>query len=255
MNITTNAPTPSQASRASIVRVGICARYLDPAKEQSCVDEYIQAVISCGACPLIFPVTEDEAVIDAYLASVDAVIIPGGRDVDPALYHESRHDKTQIPHQLLDRFEIAVVKKAIALDKPLLGICRGLQLINVALGGTLYQDIPSEIPHALKHNMHPDYAKPAHQVRVCKDTPLAKLWAETLSDNEMLIGVNSRHHQAIKDLACGLEPMAYATDGILEAFYMPKARFVMAVQWHPELMCAQNASQKSLIASLVEACA
>lgn len=254
MTLTTNASTSSKTFSTSMVRVGICTRYLDPAKEQSCVDEYIQAVISCGACPLLFPVTENESVIDAYLASVDAVIIPGGRDVDPALYHEDRHDKTQIPHPQLDNFEVMLVKKAIALDKPLLGICRGLQLINVALGGSLYQDIPSELPHALKHNMHPDYAKAAHQVRVCKDTPLAKLWADILSDNDMLIGVNSRHHQAIKELAEGLKPMAYATDGILEAFYMPQARFVMAVQWHPELMCAQNASQKSLIASLVEAC-
>ena len=142
-----------------------------------------------------------------------------------------------------DTLERELLNRALEQDKPILGICRGLQILNVTLGGTLYQDLPTEHPPEISHSMKPPYDRAAHTVRILPDTPLAAL----LQKPEL--GVNSCHHQAIKTLAPGLVEMARSTDGLIEAVYLPGKTFVWAVQWHPELsLHAGEASRKMFIA-------
>ena len=138
-----------------------------------------------------------------------------------------------------DAMERRILAYALAEDKPVLGICRGIQFINAALGGTLYQDLPSQHPSDTVHRQPPPYERPVHNVAVCADTPLHRCLGVSA------LPVNSLHHQAVKDLAPGLEPMAAAPDGVIEALYRPGSRFLWAVQWHPEYSFrAEEASRK-----------
>jgi putative glutamine amidotransferase len=128
--------------------------------------------------------------------------------------------------------------------KPALGICRGIQFINAALGGSLYQDIPTELPSKITHSMKPPYDAPAHSVRLLPESPLSKLTGKERLE------VNSSHHQGIKRLAKGLEAMAWSDDGLVEAVYMPDHPYVWAVQWHPEMSLGDEDSRK-IFASFV----
>ena len=142
--------------------------------------------------------------------------------------------------------EWKLMQAALAADKPILGVCRGIQVLNAVLGGTLYQDIPSQYKTELSHEMpQPPYNRTAHPMRVVEGTPLAQM-----SPAE---GINSRHHQAILELAPGLEIMAYAADGIIEAVRLPEKRFVWAVQWHPEAFWEEEGLHLELFKKLVEA--
>jgi putative glutamine amidotransferase len=157
----------------------------------------------------------------------------GGGDVDPVHYHELRHPKTQTPDTARDAFELELARLALAEDVPMLAVCRGLQVVNVAAGGTLIQDIASEMNQALGHQVDAPLYAIAHEVWVARGSALSKVMQEQLADGEVL-QVNSRHHQAIRDTGCGFDVCATAPDGIIEAIERPKSRFCIAVQWHPE---------------------
>ena len=137
---------------------------------------------------------------------------------------------------------------ALALNRPIFGICRGIQLINALCGGTLYQDLPSEYKSDVEHHMQPPYDQIAHTITIEKDTPLFQ-WFQTDT-----IGVNSYHHQGVKELAKTLKPMAHSEDGLTEAVYMPDKPFVIAVQWHPEFNYKKEKSSQILFQRFVEAC-
>ncbi|MBW3089642.1 gamma-glutamyl-gamma-aminobutyrate hydrolase family protein [Bifidobacterium sp. 82T25] len=138
-----------------------------------------------------------------------------------------------------DRMESLLLPAVMQLDKPILGICRGIQFINRYLGGTLWQDLPSEHPSAVEHHMNPPYDAFGHSVSLVPGTPLAALFA-----GRSEIAVNSYHHQAVREPAAGLEVMATAPDGVIEALWRPASRFLWAVQWHPEfLYCVDTRSQ------------
>lgn len=128
----------------------------------------------------------------------------------------------------------------LSLDKPILGICRGIQLLNAALGGTLYQDLPDEHPSDVEHHQKPPYDVPIHTVQLAKDSPLCQLLHKTE------LSVNSYHHQAIKELSPKLKPMAYSPDGLIEAVWLPSARFVWAIQWHPEFDFHTNPNSQQI---------
>ncbi|HVC20277.1 MAG TPA: gamma-glutamyl-gamma-aminobutyrate hydrolase family protein [Vicinamibacterales bacterium] len=166
-------------------------------------------------------------------AGLDGLLLTGGDDVDPARYGAVRHPAVTHVDPARDAFEIDLANRALAADLPLLAICRGVQLLNVARGGTLTQDIPSEVPGALNHQVStPPYAI-AHEVWLNKDTLLWSLMHERLEENDVC-GVNSRHHQAVARLAAGFVVSATAPDGIIEGIEAPSARFCLGVQWHPE---------------------
>lgn len=143
--------------------------------------------------------------------------------------------------------ESYILKKTIQINKPVLGICRGIQFINAALGGTLYQNLPTQFETETEHHQNPPYDVPVHKVKVIKDSPLYKCL------NSELLDVNSYHHQAVKDLAPNLKVMAVSEDGLVEAVYMPELRFLWAVQWHPEFSYKTDDNSRKIFKAFIEA--
>ena len=193
--------------------------------------DYVDALQKAGA---------DVRALDAPLSGsgdplegIDGVLLTGGRDVDPARYSEARHPATQDAEPGRDDLEIDIARRALARDLPMFAICRGLQVLNVAAGGTLVQDIPTEIGHLVRHDIAEPKDAPAHPVRVTPGSKVGEALAPEIDGHGETI-VNSRHHQAIGRVAPGLEVTAVAPDGLPEAIEKPDARFCVGVQWHPE---------------------
>jgi putative glutamine amidotransferase len=197
------------------------------------LEDYKQSVLHAGGDVRIVgaPASAEEA-----LRGVGGLLLTGGDDVAPARYGESTHATVVEAEPGRDEFELAVI--AAALDKrlPIFAICRGVQVLNVAFGGSLVQDIPSQVTGALQHKLavppHQSYAL-AHEVWFEKDSLLGSLLQDRLSDADSC-EVNSRHHQAVKQVAGGFRVTATAPDGVIEAIEDPGARFCLGVQWHPE---------------------
>jgi putative glutamine amidotransferase len=215
---------------------------------------YVRVLTDAGAVPWLVPLLpDDEATLRAVYEHLDGVFLTGGVDVDPASYGEPRHELCDRTDPARDWTELALVRWAVADRKPVLGVCRGIQALNVACGGSLYQDIAAQHPHAIKHDYFPAadrYARDylAHPIRVDHGSQLAAvLGAEQVQ-------VNSMHHQGIKTLAAGLRATAYAPDGLIEGVEKPDARFVIGVQWHPEELAEQHAPMRRLFAEFVDAC-
>lgn len=192
---------------------------------------YVSALESAGLVPLIVPPLSSQDAAGAILALVDGLLLTGGEDVDPSLYGQLRTAACGNSNPARDRTEIALVKAARTLGKPLLAICRGPQLLNVALGGTLYQDIPSEVPGALEHDSREDRSGRVHAVNVEPGSLIAEAAGCTS------LSVNSLHHQSVRRVSPELRVTATAPDGIVEGLESRLADWwVMAVQWHPEEM-------------------
>lgn len=181
------------------------------------------------------PVTLDRNVpLPADLAAVvDGVLFTGGDDIDPALYGQAPHATYTPAEDGRDTYEIALARAAVAAGLPILAICRGMQVLNVALGGTLVQDIPSEVNGAIDHAVPEPRFALAHEVWVNKGTRLAELMRDKLVEGDTL-EVNSRHHQAVAAPADGFVVGATAPDGVIEAMERPGDPFCLAVAWHPE---------------------
>jgi len=197
------------------------------------LEDYRQAVLHVGGEVRILD--PSMSVKDA-LAGVDGLMLTGGDDVAASRYGEQPHPTLVEAEAGRDEFELALIKNARAHHMPVLAICRGIQVLNVAFGGTLVQDIPSEVSGALPHSLDPPAHQPydlAHEIWIDEDSLLWKLMRERLSDIDAC-EVNSRHHQAVKRVADGFKVSATAPDGIIEAIEDPAAAFCMGVQWHPE---------------------
>jgi putative glutamine amidotransferase len=197
------------------------------------LDDYKHAVLNTPSEARI--INASMSVAEA-LQGADGLLLTGGDDVAPARYGEDTHAAVVDVAPERDEFEIALTLEARARKLPIFAICRGLQVLNVACGGTLIQDIPSQIPSALEHKMkvppHQSFEM-AHEIWIEKDSLLAKLLRERLAGGDSL-EVNSRHHQAVKNLAAGFRTVATAPDGIVEAIEDPTVAFCLGVQWHPE---------------------
>ena len=186
--------------------------------------DYVNAVDRAGGRPLLVPPTLEG--VDETLDALDGIILTGGSDLDPELYDEEAHPETFGIHRLRDDAELALLHGAMERDMPLLGICRGIQVINVGMGGTLHQHVPDVVGHE-NHKNDPPGQFLQHEVEVLPDTRLADvLGAQTR--------VMSHHHQGIKELGEGLRPAARAEDGLVEAVEAPEKRFAVGVLWHPE---------------------
>jgi len=210
--------------------------------------EYLEGVMEAGGAPVVFPFTEDEELVAQLTEMCDGIMFTGGHDISPSIYGEEPIPQLEDVSEQRDRLELLVFKKAMELHKPIFGICRGIQFLNAALGGTLYQDIPTQYDTEIAHHQSEPYPVPTHQVNIVPGSPLAGL----LGDGPIM--VNSFHHQAVKDLAPGLVPMAWSTDGLLEAFYRPGPEYFWAVQWHPEMLFKNDENSKILFRSFVDAC-
>ena len=192
------------------------------------VDDYVESVARAGGEPLVLEPSDDPVRV---LARVDAVLLTGGLDVDPALYGEAAHPTTE-PDAARDRFEIPLSRAAVARDVPVFAICRGVQVLNVAAGGTLIQDIPSTVTTNLAHSIDVPKDHIAHPVRV---TPGTRLAASLGSASPLdACAVNSRHHQAVGRVAPSFVVSAVSEDGVVEAIERPASAFCVGVQWHPE---------------------
>lgn len=192
---------------------------------------YVTSLESAGLVPLVVPPLGNGDAARAILSRVDGLLLTGGEDVDPALYGQPRAPKSGEPNAARDRTEIALILAAREFGKSVLAICRGPQVLNVALGGTLIQDIPSEIPGALEHNPQDERASRVHDVAIEEGSLIAQAIGATS------ISVNSLHHQSIRDVAPGLRITARAPDGVIEGVESDSRDWwVMAVQWHPEEM-------------------
>ncbi|HEX7087471.1 MAG TPA: gamma-glutamyl-gamma-aminobutyrate hydrolase family protein [Vicinamibacterales bacterium] len=205
-----------------MVRIGLtpCSRLPD----------YETSVTRAGAGPVVLDLQCRDAA--ALLAQVDALILTGGGDVNPALYGETPHERFTPAEPGRDEIEIALAREVVARRVPLLAICRGMQVLNVSAGGSLEQDIPSGVPAALNHQVDTTPSTIAHDVWVTSGSLLARLMAESLEDDTLR--VNSRHHQAVKRVAPGFVVTATAPDGVIEAIEHPELPFCLGVQWHPE---------------------
>ncbi|MBR0062972.1 MAG: gamma-glutamyl-gamma-aminobutyrate hydrolase family protein [Oscillospiraceae bacterium] len=206
---------------------------------------YPEAVFRSGGIPLVFPLTQDRSRLHELLSTVDGVIFTGGPDVDPGVYGEKPDPTVKVSPER-DAMELALLPMALESAKPVFCICRGEQLLNAALGGTLWQDLPSMRGSGVNHNQSGEHF--AHRNAVLPSTPLASL----IGEREIL--VNSLHHQAIKDLAPALAPMAVSEDGLVEAVYMPEKSFVWGVQWHPERSFDVSEDSRKLFGAFINAC-
>jgi putative glutamine amidotransferase len=215
------------------------------------LDDYKHAVEHAGAD---VRVVDAQMGVDAALDGVDGLLLTGGDDVAPVRYGQEPHPSVIEVAPERDAFEIGLVAEARRRGLPVLAICRGIQVMNVAFGGSLVQDIPSEVPGALDHSLKvpPHRAfDHAHDVWVEDDSRLATLLRERLNGSDSC-SVNSRHHQAVKQVAEGFRVVATAPDGVVEAIEDPSARFCIGVQWHPENFW-RTGEFRALFEGLVEA--
>lgn len=213
---------------------------------------YPKAIIEAGGTPLFFNFTRDDEMIEAYAALVDGVLFSGGDDVNPATYGEEQIWGCGDVVPLRDDFEIKLLKVLVEKfpHKPILGICRGCQVLNVGMGGTLYQDLRSQVAGCIRHQQQQSSHYASHKAMVTEGSKLHAIYGSTE------IMVNSFHHQAVKDLAPGMHLAAVASDGVVEGFEKPDHPYFIAVQWHPERQVEgpHHPEHKPLFKSFVDAC-
>jgi putative glutamine amidotransferase len=215
-------------------------------------ERYYIAVTLVGATPVLVPLLDDEPdALRGVYEVLDGILLPGGVDVDPTLFGEEPHPKLGRIDPARDRVEMQLTKWAIEDRKPVLGLCRGLQIINVTLGGTLWQDLAEQLPDGMKHDYFPIYGFErdhlAHEVAVAKGSRLRRLVEQ---DH---ISVNSMHHQGIKTLAPALTAAAIAPDGLIEAAESSDDHFMIGVQWHPEVFELTDPHTRHVFGEFVKA--
>ncbi|MDR0602639.1 MAG: gamma-glutamyl-gamma-aminobutyrate hydrolase family protein [Treponema sp.] len=210
---------------------------------------YMDGISRAGGLPLMLPLTADESAAQELAGLCGGFLFTGGQDISPSHYGAEVLSFCGPACEARDAMEKILFSTAVLkLNKPALGICRGIQLFNVLLGGTLYQDIPAQLAQSrVTHQQKPPYDRPVHQVTVERESPLHELMGADV------LAVNSSHHQGIAELSPRLVSMAKAEDGLIEAVYMKDRPFVWAVQWHPEVL-AQEESSRKIFGAFVDAC-
>lgn len=211
---------------------------------------YLRAVQEAGGVPVLLPPQLDTDARTELWSRVAGLVLTGGGDIDPGRFGETAHAALSDVSPARDELELALVDSALGARVPLFAICRGVQVLNVALGGTLWQDIPSDLPTALVHTQKEPRHQPSHPVSATRQTRLA----DVLGAHE--VRVNSMHHQAIRTLGRGLRDVAHAPDGVVEALELPAApALVLGVQWHPEELAPHDPAAANLFRALVDAAA
>ncbi len=212
---------------------------------------YMDAVQQAGGTPHLISPDLDQEALDALVACLDGILLAGGEDVDPVLYGQEPHPALGRVDRVRDDLELPLARLALDRGLPILGICRGIQVLNVATGGTLYQDLPSQRPGSLAHGCFQPHFPPdhlAHEVALVSGSLLARILGQEV------LPVNSRHHQGVDRLGDGWQAVAHAPDGLVEAIEAPGHPFALGVQWHPENLLRLPAHGLRLFTALVAAC-
>lgn len=244
--------SPSAAFEAKkLPIIGIVPTYRSEDKALTLPDRYGKAIVCAGGCPVVLPFTQDVSIYETLLPTMDGFLLSGGEDIDPVRYGEEIiFGKQQEIYPDREEVEYLIINYARQYDVPLLGICRGMQMINVAFGGKLYQDVDGQFLQIESgenptHWQKTAYDTCAHSVRIQKDTALAKVLGEGPVD------VNSMHHQGIRELGDGLKANAITEDGLIEGVEAEELTFLMGVQWHPEFF-AGDGPMGALFEALVD---
>lgn len=227
--------------------IGIMPLYDNEKDSYWMLPGYMKSLEQAGAIPMMLPLTEQSEELDYFLEICDGFLLTGGQDVTPEIYGEEKKSVCGETSSLRDSMERYIFTHAIEIDKAVLGICRGIQIMNAVSGGTLYQDLPSEFESDVEHHMSPPYDRTAHEVELVKNTPIYQVLKEEK------IPVNSYHHQAVKKVAEGFEKMAVSTDGLIEGIYMPDKKFVWGIQWHPEFSYEKSEYSREILKAFLEA--
>jgi len=217
--------------------------------ERSAVQStYANSIMESGGLPILLPLTTDEEIIGEYSAVCDGFLFTGGVDIEPKRYGEVTRDYCKEIDLLRDEAELTAFPVFYEANKPIMGICRGAQLINIALGGTLYQDLQADGKTDKSHSQSPPYDVFYHNVKLVDGTPLKQLV------NKETVAVNSIHHQAIKDIATSLTPCAFSDDGVIEAAYSKDRKHIRIYQWHPERTFKNDLMSKMIFEDFIKAC-
>lgn len=230
--------------------IGLCSSYeKDENNDRIFLNHaYLEAIRHFGGMPLVIPAEAGEEEQAFLLAQCDGLVLTGGDDIDPTLYGETILNDTVNTAPVRDAGEPRLIRLAQELDLPILGICRGIQILNVCFGGSLYQDIPAQLSTPIKHSMEKPYHRTCHDCLVTPGSPLA-VWT-----GRETIGINSHHHQSVKDVAPGFQVMGRCADGVVEAIYKPDAKFLCAVQWHPEKIWHIEETSAKVFEAFIAAC-
>ena len=195
---------------------------------------YIDAIKKSGGIPIILPIVNEVELLDRYLDILQGIILTGGEDASPLLYGEEPIREVDTICFQRDNMEIEIIKRAYEKSIPIFGICRGIQMINIALGGTIYQDIYRQIPNSLGHIAGSSIEGGYHTIEIVKDSIMYEIF------NKERIQVNSQHHQSVRDLGKNLKINSYSLDGIVEGIESTDDRFILGVQFHPEALIDQH---------------
>ena len=210
-------------------------------------DHYSRAVISCGGAPVLVPAACDRKTLERILPAADGLLLTGGPDVHPRFYGEEPVPGLGEVDEPLDRMELEAARVAIEMDLPLFAVCRGIQVLNIAMGGTVFQDIESQVPECIGHRQNAAKSTTTHTVQIERPSLLHDIL------RRRRIQVNGKHHQAVKNVGEDLVVAARAPDGIIEALFAPTHRFVLGVQWHPEGTFSEDVFSRKLFAAFVRA--
>ena len=205
---------------------------------------YVQAVLENGGVPVVLPTVRDEEAISQYVSELDGLVLIGGLDIPPGAYGQEKHETVKVMSNERYEFERRLIKQWLATDKPILGICLGMQFTNVVTGGSMIQDIPSQVSREIVHRGKGSW----HDVRIEKGSNLARILD---SDTAR---VYSSHHQAVDKLGSGLKAVAYSSDGVVEALERTEGGVGLFVQWHPEAMTKDLPHRDAIYSALVQAC-
>lgn len=236
-------------------RIGITMRLEIETRRFYLGRDYSEALAYFGAIPLHLALIPNREYIFETVKHLDGILLPGSdTDVDPHYYHEDPHPKIKKTICEKDETDLLVLEAAEKYKIPIFGICFGMQILNVARGGTLYQDLESQFENSIKHEQGIPFERNSHKIRIEEKSLLSRLITSKNGDHEN-VKVNSHHHQAVKTLGKNLEAAAWANDGVIECIEdTRKNRFVLGVQWHPELSYKFDDLSKNLFQSFVKAC-
>jgi putative glutamine amidotransferase len=228
--------------------IGIPTRYHEKSEYIGQIRHYLDAILWAGALPLMIPTLDDSEIIEEYVSRVHGILLPGSpTDIDPKHYGSAAHEKLGKLYPERDATDFAILDLAeYEKDLPVLGICFGIQSLNVHRGGSLVQDIPALVEKAVTHDEEDDKPGARHMIRIAQNSLIAQL----ASGSEM--EVNSYHHQAIDKPGRNLRPVAFANDGVIEAVEDTTGRFIVGVQWHPERGWREDPFSKALFSKFIE---